>query len=181
MFAKSITIAAEYTRPVVVSKRLQNKQLSSSMGTFIALNKEGWILTAAHVLQDVALAGQHAKESEEFNKQLAQINLDESISKGKKKFLINQLKHNSEWITNSSVWWSDDGIGFDFNTLYFDGPTDLAVARLTGPIEKLGVGQYPVFINPTTELVPGTSLCRLGFPFHKLELSFDEANCKFSH
>ena len=166
-----------YTRPVVLSKRLQNKQISSGMATFIVLNKEGWALTAAHVVQDVAVAAQHTKESEEYNKQVALINSDESTSKGKKKFLINQLKYSSEWITNNSVWWSGDGVGFDI--IHFDSAADLAVAKLNGPVEKLNVTNYPVFANIAPELTQGTSLCRLGFPFHELKVSFDETTAGF--
>ena len=177
MFSKAIAVAAEYTRPIVVSKRLKNRQVSSSMGTFIVVNKDGWILTAAHVVEDLILAAKHAKENEEYNKQVAIINADTSTSKGKKNFLINQLKDNSEWITHNSIWWSADGVGF--SDLRVDGAADLAVAKLTGSIEGLNIHSYPVFINPATDLTPGTSLCRLGFPFHELRVSFDDTTGGF--
>jgi hypothetical protein len=47
MFSHAISIATQYTRPVIVCKRLLNKQVSSGVASFIVLNDEGWILTAA--------------------------------------------------------------------------------------------------------------------------------------
>src|SRR5438552_18466018 len=39
--------------------------------------------------------------------------------------------------------------------------------------------QFPLFGNPNTELPQGTSLCKLGFPFHEFKTQFDPASSSF--
>ncbi len=52
------------------------------------------------------------------------------------------------------------------------------MARL-GQVEPGWVKEYPKFKDPSEELAPGTSLCRLGYPFSQLETSFDEEAAAF--
>jgi len=178
MFAEAIASVAEYTRPVIVSKRLENQEVTCGMATFIVINDLGWILTAAHVVQDVALAEQHKKEREEYQKQVDAINANPLFSTGKKKHEINQLKRDWTWITNQSLWWAVDEL--TFNTLHVDPVADLAITQLRGPIEKLGVKKFPTFANPATPIRQGTSLCRAGFPFHDIKALFDASSSRFS-
>ena len=58
-------------------------------------------------------------------------------------------------------------------------PADIAIGQLVG-FDPAQVGEYPVFKNPNTELRSGTSLCRLGFPFHQIKAAFDEATGSFT-
>lgn len=147
------------------------------MGTFILINNQGWALTAAHVVADVLTAKEHAKAVEGYYKQIEAIEKDDSKSKGKKFHLINQLKPSKDWIINHSVWWAGDELQFEI--MHFDTDCDLAIAKLVGPVEKLGVTNYPIFAKPDPDISQGTSLCRLGFPFHELKVSFDEAKGSF--
>jgi hypothetical protein len=178
MFAHAVSLASQYTRPIIISQRLENRAVSSGVATFVLLNKEGWALTAAHVLQDLGTAQLHKKERDDFLAAVQAINSNDKLSPGKRKHEINQLRKNWEWITNYSVWWSVDGVGFD--TIHFDGPADLAVAKLNGPIDKLVVGAFPVFADPVKPLPQGSSLCRLGFPFHEVKTIFDETSQGFT-
>src|SRR5207244_12095811 len=95
----------------------------------------GSILTAAHVVQNVVLTQQHKKEREQYQKDIDAINVNPKFSPGKKKHEINQLKRNWDWITNHSLWWAVDGIGF--SSIHVDGLADIAIAQLTGPIGRL--------------------------------------------
>lgn len=45
---------------------------------------------------------------------------------------------------------------------------DLAVVRLE-PFDASHITAFPRIKDPAVELRPGTSLCRLGFPFHNIE------------
>src|ERR1035438_704955 len=146
MFSKAFRISSEYTRPIIVTKRLENQEVTCGMATFVVVNDSGWVLTAAHVVQDLIIAEQHKKERDEYQSNIIAINANPSYSAGRKKHEINELKKNWEWITHHSLWWATDGIGFkSFN---IDGVTDLAVGQLSGPIEKLNVKSYPVFAKP---------------------------------
>jgi hypothetical protein len=141
MFAEGVATAAEYTRPVIVSKRLQNQEVTGSMGTFVVVNDSGWILTAAHILQDMLLAQQHMQERDQYQKAVDAINANTNFSIGKKKHEINQLKRNWQWVVNCSAWWAVDGL--QYRTARIDLVADLAIAQLTGPIETLGVKKFP--------------------------------------
>lgn len=178
MFSSAVATAAEYTRPIIVSKRLENQQVTCGMATFVVLNDSGWVLTAAHVVQDVFLAQQHLQERAQFKKEVDAINANPKFSTGKKKHEINQLKRNWEWITNQSLWWAVDGI--TFSNMQVDPMADLAIAQLTGPIEKLNTKIFPTFANPANPIRQGTSLCRLGYPFHDVKALFDSASNQFS-
>jgi len=50
MFVKAYRVAAQWTRPVVVLERGPDGAVGTGCGTFIILNSEGWVATAAHVL-----------------------------------------------------------------------------------------------------------------------------------
>jgi len=52
------------------------------------------------------------------------------------------------------------------------------VGRLE-PFDSAFVKTYPTIKDPVSNLNPGTSLCRLGFPFHELKTSFNEEKGNF--
>jgi len=56
--------------------------------------------------------------------------------------------------------------------------SDLAVGRLQ-PFDPSKVKSYPVFKNPAEPMLPGSSLCRLGFPFHQINATFDPQTGQF--
>ena len=178
MFSQAMAQAAEYTRPIIVTKRLENQQVTCGMATFVVINNSGWVLTAAHVVQDVLVAEQHKKERDQFQHDVDAINANPTYSTGKKKHEVNQLKRNWEWITNHSLWWAVDGI--TFSTIHIDMMADLAIAQLSGPIDKLNVNTFPRFADPAHPIQQGTSLCRLGYPFHDIKALFDAATKQFS-
>ena len=76
MFSTAYGIARKYTRPVMICKRFENKSVGAGLATFILLNKEGWALTAAHVMSEMIVAQQHTKERAEY--QQAKKNPNES-------------------------------------------------------------------------------------------------------
>lgn len=79
-------------------------------------------------------------------------------------------------ITNVSYWWGKDGV--TVAELTVDGLADLAVGRLE-PFDPREVRSYPTFGNSARPLLPGTALCRLGFPFHAIGATFIEGTGQF--
>jgi hypothetical protein len=58
-----------------------------------------------------------------------------------------------------------------------DRQIDICVGRLE-PFDPKWITEYPVFRDPDT-IRPGTSICRLGFPFAQVESEFDESSKAF--
>ncbi len=79
MFSKSCALAAEYTFPVLVSYYFFNETVESSIGSFVILNNEGWIITAAHVIDPASLWQQHAVEIQKHNEAVAYIESNERL------------------------------------------------------------------------------------------------------
>jgi hypothetical protein len=55
----------------------------------------------------------------------------------------------------------------------------LAIGRLQ-PFDPSWVTRYPRFKDPAKPMPPGTSLCRLGFPFHEIKASCDPLTGNFT-
>lgn len=176
MFANAVTLAAEFTRPVLISTRQESGKIETSCGTCILLNSDGWILTAGHVVGPLLKWHQDRPKYEAYRAARDVVNADASLSKGKKKDKIKALKCNREWVTHISYWWGDDGISG--GTYHVNGPADLAVVRLQN-CKFSNDQKFAKFGNPAIELPKGRSLCKLGFPFHEFKTDFDEATGKF--
>jgi len=54
----------------------------------------------------------------------------------------------------------------------------LAIGRLE-PFNSDAITEYPILKNPSN-LPHGTSLCKLGFPFHQINATYDETNGSFT-
>ena len=53
MFSKAVPIATGFTRPVVISSRTTQGVCDGTIGAYVVINREGWILTAGHLLDIV--------------------------------------------------------------------------------------------------------------------------------
>ncbi|MGA2736487.1 MAG: hypothetical protein ABSG65_03445, partial [Bryobacteraceae bacterium] len=149
----------------------------SGLATFIVVNSDGWILTAAHVLNDLPLAQQHFAERQKYDADRAAIAADLALSKGERKKRNSRLVYNPKWITNQSFWWGcDNAIAEDFQV---DPIADVAIARLRN-VDLSGISRFPVFKNPSLDPPPAGSLCRLGFPFVTITATFDENSQRFA-
>lgn len=175
MFAKAYKLASCFTRPVVISTRCFDKTVECGCGAFIVLNEEGWIITVAHLWESFFAFQQHAKEISDYKVELQAIQQDQRLNAKQKRKRIGRLRTNPKWITNHSFWWGRDGVQLKDIRLLPDG--DLVIGRLE-PFDPKTIENYPVFKDPTT-LSIGTSLCKLGYPFHKIEATFNEANNAF--
>jgi hypothetical protein len=177
MFAKAYNLASDFTKPVIISVRFYDGTVECNGGAFILVNDEGWIITAAHLLQSFAIFQQHQKEFSAFKAQLEAIEKNSTLNAAQKHKKLRRIQANKHWITNLSFWWGNAGLRVDsFNVL---PEADIAVGRLQ-PFDKTMVSTYPVFKDPSKGMNPGTSLCKLGYPFHKLEASFDETKNEFN-
>lgn len=155
VFADAYDQAKNFTRPVVVSNRMWDGTVSCAIAAFVVLNEDGWFATAAHNLGPWFAWRQHQEHIARHQEQGG--------------------TPNPKWITNHSFWWGRDGL--NLAEIHVRNESDLALGRLQ-PFEPGIVSQYPVVKDPAS-LRPGTSLCRLGFPFHALTAAWDDQTEQF--
>lgn len=176
MFANALKSVSIYTYPVIISQRFYDGKVKCACATFIVLNEEGWILTSAHVLAVLGIAKKHSVEYSDYKKRKAEIETDLKLNIKQKNKKIKRLTVNKQWIINQSYWWGKDGV--TINNFHIDGMADLATGRLE-PFDSKSISVYPTFKDHKKGLSVGTSLCRLGFPFHNINATFDEDKKSF--
>ena len=172
MFAKACERVYKFTRPLIISTRTVDGTVSSSCGTFIIINPEGWILTAGHLFDSFVKYQQDMKkikEVEEINARKASMAVPGAMT------LPDTMQLDPKWITNHSFWWGGDGLRI--TSVYVNREIDVALAKLDGFRPDM-VQEYPIFRDPDT-MRPGTSICRTGFPFANIATDFDEGSKSF--
>lgn len=174
MFADAYEKAAQFTYPLIVLTRRFDGRVQSSLGAFVVLNSDGWIATAAHLLDTEVLYQKHSVEVAAYMQEIAAIESDERLRPKEKAKRKHRLRSDPEWLINHCFICGRGDISVTAARTIPEG--DLAVARLEG-FDPTTVKAYPVIKKPSG-LRCGTSLCRLGFPFDTMEATFDEeANC----
>lgn len=164
MFAKAVARARQFTSPVIISSVTAGGQCQAGVGSFIHVNDEGWILTAAHIVQVYNDYSASRVQLQQHEAAIAAINADSSLKdkeKGKRLRALGRPK--AEWIRAFSLWWGKDGR--QLRDIKVIPEADLAIGRLD-PFDPADVAGYPDFKDPSKGIDSGTSLCRLGFPFH---------------
>lgn len=177
MFSECFNQVGSYTFPVLISTLFYDGTIDCGGGTFIVLNKEGWILTAAHIMNTNLQWIEDQTAIREYESKVREINSNTRLTPQKKEKSIKQLKYNPKWIKTFSTWWGAYGVVI--NNITFDGLKDIA----TGKIENFDAASftsYPVFKNPDEPMPRGTSLCKLGFPFHNFTSTYDEVTNNFT-
>lgn len=172
MFAKACERVYKFTRPLIISTRTVDGTVSSSCGTFIIINPEGWILTAGHLFDSFVKYQQDMKkikEVEEINARKASMAVPGAMT------LPDTIQLDPKWITNHSFWWGGDGLRI--TSVYVNREIDIALAKLDEFRPDM-VQEYPIFRDPDT-MRPGTSICRTGFPFANIATDFDEGSKSF--
>ncbi len=175
MFASAYKKAINYTKPVIISTRNQIGEVNCACGSYILLNKDGWILTVAHLLDSFIEFQKNKDELDKYDKEVERINNDNTLNTKKKRKKINNLDRNPKWITNLSFWWGADEI--TINKFHFYYPGDIAIGKIENykPADNT---IFPKLKNPK-KMDIATSLCKLGFPFHDIKATFTEKTKSF--
>jgi hypothetical protein len=163
--------------PIIISMRFYDKSVECIGGAFVVLNDEGWIITVAHLWESFLAFQQHTNEIKAYEEQLEAIKQDQNLTVKQKNKKIRQMKPNSRWIINHSLWLGWDGVSIKDIKALPEG--DILIGRLE-PFEPKMVKPYPVIKDPLKDLDVGTSLCKLGYPFHEPKASYDESKDVFT-
>jgi hypothetical protein len=179
MFADAYEIASEYTFPVVISSVDTKDECKAGIGSFVVVNADGWAITAAHVFKQALDLQQSCAAVREHESRKSKIESDDLLSAKQKKMQLRGLrKPGAKAPKASSVLWCVQHTTVDLN-VHLIPEVDLAVFKFEGL--KLPKGfRPPEFKSSAKGLRPGTSLARLGFPFHEITPTYDEARNEFN-
>ena len=171
MFAKAYPIAGGFTLPVVISSRLGNHDCNSVIGACVVVNRDGWVLTVAHLMKEIQRQQNSVLQHRTHGDDVRELEQDIVSDRAYRKKKVRTFHAPSKSaVKNHSVWWGRDGAQLRDMTMM--PAADLALGRLE-PFDPASVAHYPVFKNPAHGYAPGRSLCRFGFPFHEIKPTFD--------
>jgi hypothetical protein len=170
MFSEAVRYSARFTYPVVILKRFNSGVVECESASYLLLNDEGWALTAGHVMQNAVLLNQHSATRTEQESQIKSIESNTRLTDKQKRRLLRKAASSPTLLTNVNYCWGHDVAGTSFKAI-IDPLADLALIKFDKFQAPPDVS-YPSFGNPADELQAGTSLCRLGFPFHSASATF---------
>ena len=177
MFVHAFRLASAFTRPVVISTRTARGDCRGVVAACTVVNRDGWVLTAAHVLD---LLRRFEDEAGRFRAYRAEARDLEQATASFDKARKRKLRHIDipppDSARDCSAWWGTDGAVL--RDVRLMPASDLALGRLE-PFDPAGVAHYPAFKAPDADYAPGRSLCRLGFSFHEIAPAWDEARGAF--
>lgn len=169
MFATAYEKAKKFTHPVIISTLKWNGDVKCGCGSFIILNKEGWILTASHILRPMLSFKEDQEAIQKHQQKVDTIEKDTGLTAKQKKKKVRKLHTNPNWLKDHSLWWGEDNRVIEEFIYYLLG--DIAVGRIKNFQPPSSI-TYPKFKNPKNIRI-GTFLCKLGFPFHTIKATYD--------
>jgi hypothetical protein len=175
MFRKALEKVGQFTFPVVVSRRIVGGGCSAGIGTFVIINKDGWILTAGHILRQWHQLVDGVESVKRTQAARDAIEKDAALSKKEKAVKLSPLVIGKDDSDNCSAWWGVDRVelkNFSYVPIIvpdFGEAVDIGVGRLD-PFDPAAykISNYPVFKNPDKNFEPGVSLCKLGYPLYQV-------------
>ena len=177
MFSTAYSEATKYTRPIISLIRTYDGKVAAGIGSYVVLNQDGWILTAAHILALAHKAQMDAVNIQKRSQAVSQIESDVNLSHKVKKRTVRELPLDDKWITHFSFVFAGSAAQISGQAAV-DPAADIAVAKLNA-LEGLNISGFPKFPRAGDVTAPGTSLCTLGFPFQPLAATYDDKTNRF--
>jgi S1-C subfamily serine protease len=180
MFARANEIGGKFTFPVVQAWVRHDGKVGVSLGAAVLINSDGWALTAWHVVQGMLELGGQVAASRQHAADEAAIEAS-AISDKERREAKRALKRppRESALGMVNIWAAGGTLSKAVApTEYRAIPeVDLAVVKLTGLPSSLPVAQLK---DPSKPMPTGRSLCKLGFPFHNMGVSYDAAAKRFN-
>lgn len=178
MFQKACLLAQQFTRPIIISRKTVDGDCSATIGTFVVINKDGWFVTAHHILDELNKIMLETEQTQRIRLAYETIRDDSSLSRLDRKKAYKKLtKLSGDQVERNSAWWGQNELRLV--EVMSVPEIDLAVGRLE-PFDESRFANYPIFKDPTKGITPGKSLCKLGFPFHTVQPEWDDDNQRFN-
>ena len=162
MFVDAINMATAFTSPYVGLRRRANGEVFSTIGTFIVVNADGWILTSGHIVDEIQSC--HGIEAGEASM--------ETVAEEQRAGMVSE--HLELWALPGFA-----ESGLRLAEAHVNRIADIGLCRLDR-FDPASVRRYPVFRDSARAPVEqGMSVCRLGFPFVEMPATFDESRGEF--
>lgn len=163
MFADACEKMMKCTFPIVHSRHFLNGSTKSGLGAMVVINPDGWAFTAGHILFSLL------KHKDCMNKIMETDSWNREHPEEKREYDRLWSDHHSFWL----------GVqGTEIHNAYINMELDIALIKLKN-FRREYVSEYPVFKDPS-KVRPGTSICRLGFPFAPAVTTFDAEKNAFA-
>ena len=147
------------------------------IGAYVVVNEEGWIITANHIIEFYGKMDEESKETKKLLEDRIQIENAQGLSRSEKRRRLKSVKRARHDATeNCSAWWGMDGL--ELELAIGNRAVDFALGRLKN-FDPKWIKEYPTFKDPTQNFEPGTSLCKLGYPFHQIEPNWNAEHARF--
>jgi hypothetical protein len=151
---------------------------------FVVINSDGWIVTAGHILNQYQKLCQQVEATTAVRAKRAEIEADKNLTNKDRAKRLNVLPIGKADNERCSGWWSWPNVLLkEFRFYTADSPgwgeiIDVGIGRLE-PFDPSWVKVFPIFKDPTKDFDQGTSLCKLGFPFHQVKVTWNAATGQF--
>lgn len=182
MFRAALAKVEKFTIPVLFSRKTVSGRCEGSIGTCVVVNRDGWIVTAGHLLRQWSKLQEEVNETRAYPALRSALEGDQTIERHERKRRLNALRSPTADSTDQcSAFWGvrgatlSDYVYVGVSVPGWDEVADIGVGRL-GPFDPTLVPEYPKFKRNTEDLdatSPGTSMCRLGFPFSTIAPTWD--------
>jgi hypothetical protein len=152
--------------------------VGASVGTFVVINDDGWIATAAHLFELGNKRKVDGPKIAALEQEMAAVRANTNLSSALKARQLRQLERKAQpdWLAKISYWWAHDGV--ELKDVKLAPIVDLAIGRLD-PFPRDVFRAHALLKNPATGLHQGSSLCKLGFPFPQITATYDAAADRF--
>ena len=172
MFSKAYALAVQFTVPIIISMRHHSGECSASVGTCVIINEDGWMLTAYHIVNQFQQIIESHKKYNELLEQRKAIENNQSLKPHVRHQQLKSFKIPNDAITRFSIHFGLDNVSL--GQIHAIPPVDIAVCQLLN-FNKDNIKAYPKFNNISGPIeAPGTSLCKLGFPFHDIKPVYND-------
>lgn len=177
MFRQACDIAKDFTIPIIILKKLCSGECQSAIAAGVVVNKEGWLLTANHVVKSIMALADECEKTQKLIEERRLVQVDSSLTDKEKRRKLNHINISPKQAESYTVCY---GVfqGADVTTWRGIELVDLAVGKING-FDPTLIPRYPKFCDPARASVAGVSLCKLGFPFSSIVPSWDPLSNQF--
>ncbi len=158
MFTHAIDVATKFTNPFVGLRRRANGEVFTTMGAFVAVNSEGWVLTSGHIVEEI----------------LARKNDEDGTAR--------RDAGDRRVVAHSEIWAVPGFMSLQshLTRVHVNHVADLALCKIE-PFDGEAISSYPVFRDvAVAPIEQGMSVCRLGFPFCDVPATYREDRDEFA-